>query len=116
MKSIYKKMTKSEREVARYLKRKEIRWEFQFPVFAYGEKDRPRLYSPDFYLPTLGLFLEVCGSKEFDYEFRKGIYEKNGIPVVFLHYYKNPKKWKYFLGKRVEEIEQQRKIEAEKLF
>jgi len=64
----------------------------------------------------LGLFLEVCGSKEFDYEFRKGIYEKNGIPVVFLHYYKNPKKWKYFLGKRIEEIEQQRKIEAEKLF
>jgi hypothetical protein len=38
------------------------------------------------------LYIEVCGSKEFDYEYRKEIYEKNGIPVVFLHYYKRRRK------------------------
>lgn len=56
-----------------------------------------------------------CGSKEFDYEYRKGIHEKNGIPVVFLHFYKRPRKWKPFLAERVKEIEQQRKSEAGKL-
>ena len=107
-------MTKPEREVARYLKKRDIWWVFEFPVFVYEENDRPRLYSPDFYIPKLGFYIEVCGSEKFDYEHRKAVYEKNGIPVVFLHYYKNPKKWKYFLAKRVEEMERQRRSEAKK--
>ena len=86
-----------------------------FPVFAYDDMDRPRLYAPDFYIPKLGLYIEVYGSKEFDYEYRKMVYEKNGIPVVFLHFHKRPRKWKPFLAERVKEIEQQRKTESEKL-
>ena len=108
-------MTITERKVADYLKQRDIWWIFEFPVFVYDEKDRPRLWTPDFYIPKLGLYVEVCGSKKFDYEYRKEIYGKNGIPVVFLHYFKRPKKWKTFLTKRVEEIEQQRKEEAKKL-
>jgi len=108
-------MTKPEREVARYLKKRDLWWVFEFPVFVYDEKNRQRLWTPDFYIPKLGLYIEVCGSEEFNYEYRKEIYEKNGIPVVFLHYYKRPRKWKSFLAKRVEEIEQQRKYEAKKL-
>ena len=113
--SIYDRMTDSEIEVANYLKEIDLWWVFEFPVFVYDENDRPRLWTPDFYIPKLGLFIEVCGSKEFDYEYRKKIYEKNGIPVVFLHYYKKRRKWKSFLAKRVMEIEQQRKSEAKKL-
>jgi len=112
---VYDKMTDSEREVSEYLKNAKLRWAFQFPVFIYDEEDRERLWTPDFYIPKLGLFIEVCGSKEFDYEYRKEIYEKNGIPVVFLHYYKRPEKWKSFLAKRVKEIERQRQSEAQKL-
>jgi hypothetical protein len=115
MSSIYDKMTDTEKEVADYFQEMDLRWVFQFPVFLYDENDRPRLFSPDFYIPKLGLFIEVCGSEEFDYEYRKKIYEKNGIPVVFLHYYKNPRKWKSFLANRVAKIEQQREIEAQKL-
>jgi hypothetical protein len=112
---VYDKMTDSEREVSEYLKKAELRWAFQFPVFVYDEEDRERLWTPDFYIPKLGLFIEVCGSKEFDYEYRKEIYEKNGIPVVFLHYYKRPEKWRFFLAKRVREIGRQRQSEAKKL-
>lgn len=115
MSLIYEKMTNTERKVADYLRQRDIWWIFEFPVFVYAEKERPRLWTPDFYLPKLGLYVEVCGSKEFDYEYRKEIYEKNGIPVVFLHYFKRPRKWKTFLAKRIEEIEQQRKEEAKKL-
>jgi len=115
MVSVYRKMTNTEREVARYLKRRELGWVFEFPVFVYDEKDRTRLWTPDFYIPTLGLYIEVCGSEDFNYDYRKEIYEKNGIPVVFLHYYKNPDKWKAFLAMQVEEIKQQRESEARKL-
>lgn len=115
MRSIYKKMTEPEREVATYLKERDLWWIFEFPVFVYEENDRPRLYSPDFFIPKLGLHIEVCGSEEFDYDHRKRVYRKNGITVVFLHYYKRPNQWKQYLAKRVEEIEKQRKIEAKKL-
>lgn len=115
MSSIYEKMTDPEREVADYLQNRDLWWVYEFPVFVYDEKKRPRVWTPDFYIPKLGLYIEVCGSKEFDYEYRKEIYEKNGIPVVFLHYYKRRRKWKSFLAKRVMEIEQQRQSEAKKL-
>ena len=115
MGSIYDKMTDTENEVAHYFKERNIRWVFHFPVFVKDDKKIPRLYAPDFYIPKLGLFIEVCGSEKFDYEYRKMIYEKNGVPVVFLHYYKNPTKWKSYLAKRVSEIEQQRETESKKL-
>lgn len=108
-------MTDSEVEVADYFKQIGLWWEFEFPVFVYDEHDRPRLWTPDFYIPKLGLFIEVCGSKEFNYEYRQTIHKKSGIPVVFLHYYKKRRKWKSFLAKRIMEIEQQRQSEAKKL-
>lgn len=115
MGSIYDNMTSPEKEVADYFREIDLWWVFEFPVFVWDDGDRPRLFTPDFYIPELGLFVEVCGSKEFDYEYRKMVYEKNGIHVVFLHYYKNSAKWKSFLAERIREIEQQRKTEAKKL-
>jgi len=115
MSPIYDKMTDTENEVAHYFKERNIRWVFHFPVFVKDEDDIPRLYAPDFYIPELGLFVEVCGSEKFNYSHRKTVYEKNGIPVVFLHYYKHPKEWKSYLAKRIAEIERQRETESRKL-
>ena len=81
----------------------------------YEENDRPRLWAPDFFIPKLGIFVEVCGSKNYDYEFRRRIFDKNGIPVVFLHYYKNPNQWKAHLKTRIEQIQEKRSYEAKKL-
>jgi len=113
--SIYERMTKPEKEVADYLQKVDLWWKFEFPVFVFDEHDRPRLFIPDFYIPKLGLFVEVCGAEKFDYNRRKKVYEKNGVAVVFLHYYKNPTKWRSFLANRVTQIEQERKSEAGKL-
>ena len=115
MSSVYGKMTVAEKEVSNYLKKADIWWKFEFPVFVYDENDRPRLWTPDFYIPKLGLYIEVCGAKKFDYKYREGVYEKNGIPVVFLHFYKKRRIWKFFLAERIKEIEKQREIEARKL-
>ena len=115
MDSIYADMRYSERQVANYLKKLRLRWKYQFPVFVYDDKNRPRVWTPDFYIPKLAIYIEVCGSKKFNYEYRRKIYEKNEYPVIFIHYYKERKKWKNFLLKRIEEIEALRHSEITKM-
>jgi len=74
--SIYNDMTESEKEVANYLTKLNLYWIYQAPVFVYDEKDRPRVWTPDFYIPKLGIYIEVCGSKNFNYDYRDNIYRK----------------------------------------
>jgi len=111
----YPDMMASERQVANFLDELGLPWVFEFPVFVYDERKRPRVWTPDFYIPKLGVYIEVCGSKEFDYDYRKKIYEGNNIPVIWLHYYKRPHSWQKFLFKRIREVEQKRHSEAMEL-
>jgi hypothetical protein len=108
-------MKRSEREVASYLKKLDLYWIYESPVFVYDEKNRPRVWAPDFYIPTLGMYIEVCGSEKFNYKYREDIYNKNGYPVIFIHFYKEEEKWKTYLVRRIEEIEKARHDEVTKL-
>ena len=114
MTSVYGGMTTCESEVADYLKKLKLYWKFEFPIFVYDERNRPRVWTPDFYLPKLNMFIEVCGSENFNYTYREGIYKKNGFLVVFLHLYKG-EQWKSFLIKRMMEIEEYRHKETKKM-
>ena len=95
--SIYDKMTNAEREVADLLKEMGIKWSYEHPVFVWDENKRPRVWAPDFFLKQFGVYIEVCGSSNFDYEYRRKIFDKNGYKVIFLHLYKNTNKWKKHL-------------------
>jgi len=53
MESIYSDMTASEREVAAYLKELGLSFMFESPIFLYDEKGRPRVWTPDFYIPKM---------------------------------------------------------------
>lgn len=107
----YSDMEKSEKKVARYLNELGLWWIYESPVFVYDEKDRPRVWTPDFYVPKIGMHIEVCGSRNFDYDYRDKIYKRNGIHVMFVHSYKESGKWKKFLVKRIMEIEEERHSE-----
>lgn len=115
MESGYSDMKDSEREVALYLKKLGLFWRFESPVFVYDERGRPRVWTPDFYIPKLGIYIEVCGSEDFDYKYREKIYRENGVFAVFVHYYKDKSKWKTFLRKRIMEIEDYRHSEIMKM-
>ena len=106
--SVYEDMTKSEKEVADYLYELKIWWQFEQPIYVWDDKDRPRVWTPDFYLPELGIYIEVCGSEKFDYRYRAGIYKKNRVPVIFIHRFKNKKQWSKFFRERIFEIHAQR--------
>lgn len=93
--SIYNKMTPAEKEVALVLKELGIKWVYEKPVFVWDKGNRPRVWAPDFFLTQFSIYVEVCGSEDFDYEYRKKIFDRNGIRVIFLHLYKDKRKWKY---------------------
>jgi len=113
--SIYDDMTNSELRVAEYLSELGLWWRFESPVFVYDEKDRPRVWTPDFYIPKLGMHIEVCGSEDYNYGYREKIYKNNGYNVIFVHAYKHQKEWKKYLVKRIMEIEEQRHDEVMKM-
>jgi hypothetical protein len=110
----YADMMHSERQVAEFLDELGFPWIFEFPIFVYDERKRPRVWTPDFYIPKLGVYIEVCGSKEFNYEYRKRVYSDNNIPVIYVHFYKK-KKWQKYLFGRIKELEEKRHSEAVQL-
>jgi hypothetical protein len=71
------------------------------------------LWTPDFNVPKLGMYIEVCGTDEFDYEYRKKIYYENGYRVTFIQVYKE--KWKNFLVNMIMDIEDNRHVEVMKM-
>lgn len=93
-KSIYDHMTESERVVAQFLKDLGIFWSYEKPIYLWDRDKRPRVWTPDFFLTQFSIYVEVCGSEDFDYEYRRITYKKNGYDVIFLHLYKNSQKWK----------------------
>ncbi len=95
--SIYDQMTNFEKEVAELLKEMGIKWSFEQPVFVWDENKRPRVWAPDFFLIPFGIYVEVCGSESFDYNYRRQIFDSNGYRVIFLHLYKESSKWKNHL-------------------
>jgi hypothetical protein len=97
-------MTNAEKEVAELLKEMGIKWTYEYPVFVWDENKRPRVWAPDFYLTQFGIYVEVCGSSSFNYEYRRKILDKNGVPVIFLHLYKDKSKWKFHLISYLERI------------
>ena len=115
IKSIYDKMTNAEREVAELLKDLGIKWSYEHPVFVWDENKRPRVWAPDFYLIPFGIYVEVCGSANFNYEYRRKLFEKNGYKVIFLHLFKDTNRWKDFFFKYLKEISFNRNKNLEKV-
>lgn len=105
-------MENSEREIVGFLKKLGIYSIYEAPVFVYDEKKRPRVWTPDFYLPQWGLYIEVCGDERFDYNYREKIYKENGLFVIFVHYYKDKDRWRTYLQKRLLEIDEYRHLKA----
>ena len=102
--SVYSHMSRSEKKVANFLKETGIFWSYEKPVYIWDENKRPRVWTPDFYLIPFGIYVEVCGSEKFDYDYRKRIFDSNGYIVIFLHLYKEPDKWKNHLMSYLEKI------------
>jgi hypothetical protein len=115
--SIYDNMTYPERWVADYLQNSlDLRWQRETSVFVFDEKDRLRIWTPDFFIPNIGIYIEVCGKESYNYKYRKKIYEKNQINIIFLETYQHPNKWKTHLLTRLRDIERARYTKTEDVY
>lgn len=92
------KVSKPELEVYNFLS-KYFKVLYEQPIYVTDLEERPRVWSPDFYLPELGIYIEVCGAERYkDYVYRKKVYSKNLIPVIFVETYKyHPNQWKKYI-------------------
>lgn len=109
-------MSYAERIVADFLTDNKIKWIFEQPVSIVEENDRTRTWYPDFYLPDISIYLEVCGAERpKDYDFRKKKYKSNKIPVIFIEQYKDDAKWQHYLMVELKEIHDGRTKSLEKV-
>jgi hypothetical protein len=108
--SVYEGMTPTEIEVAEFLNELKQYWVFESPVFVYDTEKRPRVWTPDFYLPNLGMHVEVWNSEMESHEYREKVYKKNGYHVIYVHVFKT--EWKNFLVSRITAIENRRHSEV----
>ena len=65
--------------------------------------------------PNWACTSKFVGKKREDYEYRERIFNKNGYHIVFIHLYKEQKKWKKYLVMRLTEMEDLRQSEIEKI-
>lgn len=101
-------MSKAEKIVRDYFDFLGLAWEFERPVVLRDDAERVRIWSPDYYLPTLGIYIEVASSgNDRSYDYRASIYDKNSIPIVFIDPY-SEKDWKQSLNYQLKEIHQDR--------
>ena len=108
-------MNNAEKKAAIFLEELNLRWIYEFPVFVYDDKKRPRVWIPDFYIPKLGMYIEICSEQRQDYEYKEKIFKENGYNVIFLHLYKEQNSWKQKLINSIMKIEDLRHSEIEKM-
>jgi hypothetical protein len=101
--------------VAKFLKELGIFWSYEKPVYVWDKNERPRVWTPDFFLTQFCIYVEVCGSEKFDYEYRKLTYKENGYNVIFLHLFKDANKWKYHFLNYLKGISYYRNEKLEKI-
>jgi hypothetical protein len=94
-------------EIASFLAMTEKR-KAQNAQCTYSTTARPRIWTPDFYIPDLGMYIEVVGESENpNYSWRESIYKKNKVPIIFIHPY-DYEDWKGYLLDRMFAMQQQR--------
>jgi len=118
--SVYTDMSEPEIGVSTYLRDElSLWWEYESPIFVKDEKDRPRVWTPDFFLPKLGMYIEVVGSEknwedgQQNYQYRQQIYRNNKVNVIFIHYWKED--WKNHTTEMIQRIENLRHAEVRKM-
>jgi hypothetical protein len=77
-----------EKQIARMLQRYGVRYCYEHPV-AVIDRDKVRVWYPDFWLPDFGVAIEYVGrTTNDDYnrgvERKQAVYEATGIPCVFV--------------------------------
>ena len=104
-------MTPGVREVREILDQLRLEWIHEYPALIYDQTNRPRIWTPDFYLPLQGVYIEVYANNSQDNARRKNTYGKNKIQIIFIHQYKPAEQWISHLILSLNKLNQRRRDE-----
>jgi hypothetical protein len=106
--SVYNDMSKAEFMASQFLKQLNLYWLYEQAVYLLDDKGRPRVWTPDFYIPDLGLYIEIVGDGENpQYSWREMIYRNNHIPIIFVAPYQI-EDWQGYLVDRINQMHRNR--------
>jgi len=98
--------SKGERRIADFLKSKDIRFEYEYPL-AIRDRGQTRIWYPDFRLPTYGMILEYFGvNGDAAYKERMAhkirTYQAEGIEGIYLSESSFSRDWQRHILERIE--------------
>ena len=100
-------MTEEERKIAEFLTEKKFKWKLKPTISVIDMGDRLIPFSADFYLTDLRIYIKSCIEKiNKNHDRISEIYENKKIPIIFVETYKDENKWKNYLLKRIEKIQE----------
>ena len=78
--------SKYEKKCADFLFENKIEFQYEPLILLAGKQ-----YRPDFYLPALNLFIEICGYNHMPFyvdrtSFKKQLYEKHNLKAIFIYF------------------------------
>lgn len=103
----YRRMSLQEQKVKQFLDEKQIINVYEPPVSVVEEGGKIRTWYPDFYLPQITCYVEVCGAYRPDiYGYRSKVFDANNIPILFLKTYLDG--WQEVILEYINELQAQR--------
>ena len=89
-------MNKTEEKVGDFLANY-FKVEYETPLIIKDKRGYVRIWYPDFYLPQLGLFVEVAPFEKESDEDKAEAYNNEHKPVIWIKHYQIEKGWKRYL-------------------
>jgi hypothetical protein len=103
--------SEGENQIERLLRRCGLVYRYEYPL-AVVERGKTRIWYPDFFLPEYGVVIEYAGLNGDEYEaglrYKRSVYEKLGIPAIFVFPDSFRGYWPGRLLAEIEEIEEGR--------
>jgi len=104
--------SEGERRIADYLESCGIRYEYERGVLVL-DRDKPKIWHPDFYLPEFAVYLEyfgLAGNEEYDSGVRRkiGVYREMSMDVVPVYPWTFCDDWQGYILQNVRSILQRR--------
>ena len=101
-----------ERKIAQLLDAYGLRYQYERPVLLY-ERDKPRIWHPDFFLPDFATYIEYyggAGQPEYDrgIDRKTSIYRANSIDVIPIYPWTFRDEWQDYIVDSLEAITSKR--------
>lgn len=98
-----------EQKIACFLERNSIGYQYEAPVLVQDERQKSRIWYPDFYLNEFKTYLEyfgLAGDRHYDkgIKTKLSVYKSSGIDVIPFYPWMFKENWNGYLMQRLEDI------------